>query len=165
MAMANEKVTLLRSAKIPGRGWRRAQTVIGKTGKVKPDFMFLGRGQKRKEVHAPERHYLLRHCDGRLLRYKKLGNDPSEALDELQKAKNPCIRYRRGVQCGRSARLRSWARRAAKSGRSLLRSVGGSTGGFPRSPRHPRAPPCNPDGHVRSIWLCFFCAPESVVRR
>jgi len=39
------------------------------------------------EVHAPEGHYVLRYFDGRLPRYKKLGNDPSEALDELQKAK------------------------------------------------------------------------------
>src|SRR5258708_1175709 len=85
--MANEKVTLLRSAKIPGRGWRRGKAVMGKTGKVKPDFMFLGRGSEKTEVHAPAGHYLLVHFDGRLPQYKKLGNDPSEALDELQKAK------------------------------------------------------------------------------
>ncbi len=86
--MANEKVTLLRSAKIPGRGWRRGKAVMGKTGKVKPDFMFLGRGREKTEVHAPEGHYVLVHFDGRLPRYKKLGNDPSEALDELQRAKS-----------------------------------------------------------------------------
>lgn len=88
MAMANERVTLLRSAKIPGLGWRRGQAIVGKTGKVKPDFMFLGRGKKKKEVHAPEGHYVLRYFDGRLPRYKKLANDPSEALDELQRAKS-----------------------------------------------------------------------------
>jgi hypothetical protein len=88
MAMANETVTLLRAAKIPGLGWRRGRAVVGKTGKVKPDFMFLGRGKKRKEVHAPEGHYVLRRFDGPLPRYKKLGNDPSEALDELQRAKS-----------------------------------------------------------------------------
>jgi hypothetical protein len=60
---------------------------MGKTGKIKPDFMFLGSGKKKIEVHAPEGHYVLRYFDGRLPRYKKLGNDPSEALDELQKAK------------------------------------------------------------------------------
>jgi integrase len=85
--MANERVTLLRSAKIARLGWRRGQAVLGKTGKVKPDFMFLGSGKKKMEVHAPEGHYVLRYFDGRLPRYKKLGNDPSEALDELQKAK------------------------------------------------------------------------------
>lgn len=88
MAMANERVTLLRCAKIPGLGWRRGKATIGKTGKVKPDFMFLGRGKGRKEVYAPEGHYVLRYFDGRLPRYKKLGNDPTEALDELQKAKS-----------------------------------------------------------------------------
>lgn len=86
--MANETVTLLRSAKIPGVGWRRGQAIIGKTGKVKPDFMFLGRGKRKREVHAPEGHYVLCHYEGRLPRYEKLGNDPSEALDELQKAKS-----------------------------------------------------------------------------
>lgn len=87
MAMANETITLLRSAKLRGLGWRRGQVIIGKTGKVKPDFMFLGRGRKKQQVHAPEGHYVLRYYDGRLPRYKKLGNDPSEALDELQRAK------------------------------------------------------------------------------
>src|SRR5271163_145249 len=85
--MANETITLLRSAKLHGLGWRRGQAVIGKTGKVKPDFIFLGRGRKKQEVHAPEGHYVLRYYDGRRPRYKKLGNDPSEALDELQRAK------------------------------------------------------------------------------
>ena len=86
--MANETVTLLRSGKIPRLGWRRGQAIIGKTGRVKPDFMFLGRGKRKKEVHAPEGHYVLRYYDGRLPRYKKLGNDPSEALDALQRAKS-----------------------------------------------------------------------------
>jgi len=57
--LANERVTLLRSAKIPELGWRRGQAVMGKTGKVKPDFMFLGRDKKKKEVHAPEGYYVL----------------------------------------------------------------------------------------------------------
>lgn len=87
MAMANETITLLRSAKLRGLGWRRGQAIIGKTGKVKPDFMFLGRGRKKQQVHAPEGRYVLRYYNGRLPRYKKLGNDPSEALDELQRAK------------------------------------------------------------------------------
>lgn len=88
MAMANEQVTLLRYAKLPNIGWRRGLACIGKTGKVKPDFMFLGKGENKKEVYAPEGHYVLRHYDGALPRYKKLGNDPSEALDELQRAKS-----------------------------------------------------------------------------
>lgn len=98
MAMANERVTLLRSAKIPGLGWRRGQAIVGKTGRVKPDFMFLGRGKKKKEVHAPEGHYVLRYFDGRLPRYKKLANDPSEALDELQRAKSELKFKQQGIQ-------------------------------------------------------------------
>jgi hypothetical protein len=46
VAMANETVTLLRSAKIVGLGWRRGQAIVGKTGRVKPDFMLLGRGNR-----------------------------------------------------------------------------------------------------------------------
>jgi len=88
MAMANETVTLLRYAKLPGLGWRRGQAIIGKNGKVSPDYMFLGKGKSKRKTHAPEGHYVLRLFDGRLPRYKKLGNDPSEALDELQRAKS-----------------------------------------------------------------------------
>jgi integrase len=88
VAMANEQVTLLRYAKIPGVGWRRGKAVIGKTGKVAPDYMLLGKRNNKRKVHAPEGHFVLCHFEGRLPRYKKLGNDPCEALDELQKAKS-----------------------------------------------------------------------------
>jgi integrase len=84
--MANETVTLLRYAKVPGLGWRRGKAIIGKTGKVTPDYMLLGKRKNKRKVHAPEGHYQLRYFDGPLPRYKKLGNDPTEALDELQRA-------------------------------------------------------------------------------
>jgi integrase len=84
--MANETVTLLRYAKIPGLGWRRGQSVIGKTGKVTPDQMLLGTRRNKQKVDAPDGHYVLRYFDGKLPRYKKIGNDPTEALDELQRA-------------------------------------------------------------------------------
>lgn len=86
MAMANETVTLLRYAKVPGVGWRRGKAIIGKTGKVTPDYVLLGKRKNKRRVHAPEGHYQLRYFDGRLPRYKKLGNDPTEALDELHRA-------------------------------------------------------------------------------
>jgi len=57
MAMANETVTLLRSARIPGFGWRRGKAIIGKTGKVVPDYMLIGKGEDR-ELHHP----LARSC-------------------------------------------------------------------------------------------------------
>lgn len=84
--MANETVTLLRYAKVPGLGWRRGKAIIGKTGRVTPDYMLLGERKNKRKVHAPEGHYQLRYFDGRLPRYKKLGNDSTEALDELQRA-------------------------------------------------------------------------------
>jgi integrase len=86
--MANETVTLLRYAKVPELGWRRGKAIIGKTGKVTPDYMLLGKRNNKRKVHAPEGHFELCHFEGRLPRYKKLGNDPSEALDELQRAKS-----------------------------------------------------------------------------
>lgn len=86
--MANETVTLLRNAKIPGIGWRRGQAIIGKNGKVNPDHMLLGERNDKRKVHAPEGHFELRYFDGRLPRYKKLGNDSSEALDELKRAQS-----------------------------------------------------------------------------
>ena len=86
--MANERVTLLRYAKISGLGWRRGKAIIGKTGRVAPDYMLLGKRNNKRKVHAPEGHFELCHFEGRLPRYKKLGNDPSEALDELQRAKS-----------------------------------------------------------------------------
>jgi integrase len=86
--MANEIVTLLRYAKVPGLGWRRGLAIIGKTGKVTPDQMLLGKQSNKQKVNAPDGHYILRHFEGRLPRYKKLGNDPTEALDELQRAQS-----------------------------------------------------------------------------
>ena len=97
MAMANEQVTLLRYAKIPGVGWRRGKAIIGKTGKVTPDYMLLGKRNNKRKVHAPEGHFQLCHFEGRLPRYKKLGNDPSEALDELQKAKSE-LKYKNAAK-------------------------------------------------------------------
>ena len=49
---------------------------------------FLENGKDKRKVYAPDGHFVLRYFEGRLPRYKKLGNDPSEALDELQTAKS-----------------------------------------------------------------------------
>ena len=72
----NRTVTLLRYAKVADIGWRRGAAVIGKTGKVKPDFMILS----GREVYAPEGHYELRILKGKLPSYLNVGNDPAEAL-------------------------------------------------------------------------------------
>jgi integrase len=86
--MANERVTLLRYAKIPDLGWRRGKAIIGKTGKVTPDYIVLGKSKDQRKVYAPEGHYELRYYEGRLPRYKKVGNDPTEALDALERAQS-----------------------------------------------------------------------------
>lgn len=86
--MANETVTLLRYAKVPGFGWRRGKAIVGKNGKVNPDHMLLGKGKDKRKVYAPDGHFVLRYFDGRLPRYKKLSNDSSEALDELKRAQS-----------------------------------------------------------------------------
>jgi len=84
--MANQTVTLLRYAKLPGLGWRRGQAVFGKTGKLTPDYMLLGKRDSKRKVYAPEGHYELRYFDGTLPRYKDVGNDPTDALDQLKQA-------------------------------------------------------------------------------
>jgi len=85
--VANRTVTLLRYAHLPKLGWRRGLAVFGKTGKVTPDFMFIGKRGNQRKVHAPDGHYELRYYEGRLPRYKALGNDPTEAFEELKKSR------------------------------------------------------------------------------
>jgi integrase len=80
--MANSKVALLRYANVPNLGWRRGSAVIGKTGKIKPDYMLLG----GIEVHAPNGRYELRHYDGAKAIYTNVGNEPQEALNALEAA-------------------------------------------------------------------------------
>lgn len=84
--MANQKVTLLRYAKIPGLGWRRGRAVVGKTGKIKPNYMLIGKGKNKQTINASEGHYQLRYFEGKQPRYKDVGNDPTEALAELARA-------------------------------------------------------------------------------
>jgi hypothetical protein len=73
----------MRHAKLPGIGWRRGQAVFGKTSKLVPDYMYVG----KKRVHAPEGRYVLRFYDGKLPRYQDVGNNPTDALEQLKKAR------------------------------------------------------------------------------
>jgi integrase len=73
--MANRKVVLVRYCRTES-GWKRYPAVIGKTGKVKPAAVWVG-----KEVQEfPQGTYQLRLYRGRKLIYEPVGNDPSEAL-------------------------------------------------------------------------------------
>jgi pimeloyl-ACP methyl ester carboxylesterase len=79
--MANRTVALLRYAKILQLGWRRGAAVIGKTGRVKPDYMVLN----REEIHCPDGYYEVRVYKGRRPSYRNVGNDPSDALQARDK--------------------------------------------------------------------------------
>jgi integrase len=74
--MANIKIALLRYAEVPDLGWRRGAAVIGKTGKVKPDYMLLN----GVEVYAPKGRYELRQYIGNKAIYTNVGTEPQEAL-------------------------------------------------------------------------------------
>ena len=81
--MANKTVALLRYAKIPGLGWRRGRAVVGKTGKIKPDYMLIGKGNDKQEINAPEGHYELRYFEGEQPRYKDVGTTPPRRWPSL----------------------------------------------------------------------------------
>jgi integrase len=84
--MANIKVALLRYANVPERGWRRGAAVIGKTGKVKPDYMSFGKGKNKVEIYAPNGRYELRQYMGGKAVYINVGTEPQEALVARDKA-------------------------------------------------------------------------------
>ncbi len=84
--MANQTVSLLRYAKLPGLGWRRGKAILGKTGKLTPDYMLFGAQNNKQKIYAPDGHYELRYFDGKLPRYRDVGNDPTYALEQLQQA-------------------------------------------------------------------------------
>jgi len=71
----NKTVSLIRYAKT-GNGWRRGAVVIGKSGRLKPDYMMLG----GREVHCPEGRYQLIRYEGTKPIYTDLGNDATDAL-------------------------------------------------------------------------------------
>ena len=82
------KVSLLRYACIPCIGWRRGLAVVGKTGKIKPNVMLVGRDENQKEIDAKDGYFQLRrYVNGRPV-YTNVGNEPGEALAALEKARH-----------------------------------------------------------------------------
>jgi integrase len=73
--MANKRTKLLRYAKT-SEGWRRGNAIIGKTGKVKPDYMLY----KKQDLYCPEGYFIIRTYVGKQPKYKDVGNDALEAL-------------------------------------------------------------------------------------
>jgi integrase len=79
--MGNKKVVLVRKCKTE-TGWRRYPVLIGKNGRVRPDYVVVGSEHK---VY-PNGHYELRTYDGSKAIHRNVGNDPAEALAARNKA-------------------------------------------------------------------------------
>jgi integrase len=72
----NCTVSLIRLAKVSGKGWRKGAAIIGKTGRLKHEYMIVA----GTEVHAPEGRYQLRTYNGIRPVYTNVSNDPAEAM-------------------------------------------------------------------------------------
>jgi integrase len=60
-------------------GWKYYPVVMGKKGRVKPDYARVN----GKAVHFPVGHYELRFYEGRKLRYENVGNNAADALTAM----------------------------------------------------------------------------------
>src|ERR1700677_3917070 len=76
IGMANRKVCLTRYCKTEN-GWRRYVVAMGRNGRIRPHFVIIN-GEQRGPY--PEGHYDLRMYEGRKVRYKNVGKDPTDAL-------------------------------------------------------------------------------------
>jgi integrase len=77
--MANRKVALVRRCKTPD-GWNRYPVVIGKNGRLRPGFVKVG----GREIEYPVGYYEVRKYVGKKLVYVNVGDQTSDALQELQ---------------------------------------------------------------------------------
>jgi hypothetical protein len=85
--MAKPRIALLRSSNVLGLGQRLGKAIFDKYGNVTP-YMLIGKRGKKRAVYAPNGIYILWHfSDWQFPHYKELGNDPTEALEELKRAK------------------------------------------------------------------------------
>jgi integrase len=80
----NSKVTLVRYALIPGRGWRRGKAVLGQTGRLKPDTMLLGGA----EISCPTGRFQMRSFVGKRAIYTDLVGSPSDVMDRFRAAQS-----------------------------------------------------------------------------
>ena len=76
--MANRKVVLVRLCKTE-KGWRRYPAVIGRNGRVKPNFVIVG----GREKEYPEGRYQLRTYEGSRMVYQDAAAHAGEALTAL----------------------------------------------------------------------------------
>jgi len=81
--MPNRKVTLVRLCKTE-TGWRRYPAVIGRNGRVRPNFVSVG-GKQRE---YPEGRYQLRMYEGSRMIYRDVGDNAAQALTAQIKAEH-----------------------------------------------------------------------------
>jgi integrase len=72
--MANRSVTVWKSVKVNGR-WNFYRPVIGKNGKIRPDWIHVN----EHEEHHAEGHYYIHYREGKKQIWKKIGPDPASA--------------------------------------------------------------------------------------
>src|ERR1035441_10088616 len=81
--MANRKVVLVRLCKTE-KGWRRYPAVVGKNGRIKPDFVVVD-GKERK---YPDGRYQLRTYVGSRMIYRDAGENAAAAITAQTKAEH-----------------------------------------------------------------------------
>lgn len=79
--MTNRKVTLVRLCKTEN-GWRRYPVVVGKNGRVRPNYVFVD----GKERAYPEGRYQLRTYEGSKMVYRDAGDNAAAAATAQIKA-------------------------------------------------------------------------------
>ena len=73
--MPNTTVTLMRRCKTES-GWKFYPVVIGKNGRIRPEYAMVD----SEPTHFPVGHYELRFYAGRKLRYENVGKNAADAL-------------------------------------------------------------------------------------
>ncbi|MGO8708970.1 MAG: hypothetical protein ACLQMG_14955, partial [Terracidiphilus sp.] len=73
--MPNTTVTLMRRCKTES-GWKFYPVVIGKNGRIRPEYAMVD----SEPTHFPVGHYELRFYAGRKLRYENVGKYAADAL-------------------------------------------------------------------------------------
>ena len=97
--MANRKVSIWKYV-LTAKGWRYCRPVIGRNGKIKPDFVIVN-GQ-------PEQHdegaYYIRHREGGKQVWERIGDSSSKALYFAEQKKAYLVAKAAGANAGRWAR-------------------------------------------------------------
>jgi integrase/recombinase XerD len=85
--MANQKVTIWKNIKLLNGQWRYCRPVVGKTNKIKPDWVKVN----SHEEHHPEGYYVLHYLEGKKQVWAKCGPLATTAV-ELATRKEAVLR-------------------------------------------------------------------------